>query len=70
MLPWFVLTGEIGRDSGQVLPLNRKQFVFVPARSGRLYLYVNDAIGAFGTDRYEYYRNNRGTTTITVTPAD
>jgi uncharacterized protein (DUF2235 family) len=50
LLPWFTLTGEIGRDSGYTFPLNRERVMITPARSGRLYLYVNDAINALGTE--------------------
>jgi uncharacterized protein (DUF2235 family) len=70
LLPWYVLTGEIGRDSGQAFPLDRPSFTFAPPYSGRLYLYVNDAIDGLGGDRYAYYHNNGGTGRITVTPAD
>lgn len=67
-LPWFVLTGEIGRDSGDLLPINRTRIVFEPLRSGRLHLYVNDAIDGFGIDPYRYYRGNQGSTAVTVRP--
>jgi hypothetical protein len=43
-LPWFSLIGEIGRDSGQTFPITRDSLVIRPNQSGRLYLYVNDAI--------------------------
>jgi uncharacterized protein (DUF2235 family) len=48
LIPWFTLTGEIGRDSRYVFPLNRKSFDFVPPKSDTLYLYVNDAINTLG----------------------
>jgi uncharacterized protein (DUF2235 family) len=69
-LPWFVLVGEIGRDSGKVFPVNRQHFVFVPPHSGRLYLYVNDAIDGIGELWNTYYLNNAGTATITLRPLD
>ncbi|HSA79631.1 MAG TPA: DUF2235 domain-containing protein [Geminicoccaceae bacterium] len=69
-LPWFTLVAEIGRDSGDAFPVNRERFVLVPARNGRLYLYVNDAIDSFGQGWDTYYRNNSGTATVTVTPLD
>ena len=50
LLPWFTLTGEIGRDSGYTFPLNRERVVVRPTQTGRLYLYVNDAINALGTE--------------------
>ena len=74
-MPWFTLIGEIGRDSGDIFPIKRPTFTFRPATSGRLYLYVNDAInaGAFdlaafglGQDWSTYYANNKGTATIMV----
>jgi hypothetical protein len=43
-LPWFTLIAEIGRDSGQVFPLNRTKRTWIAPQSGPLYLYVNDAI--------------------------
>ncbi len=69
-LPWFVLVGEIGRDSGKVFPINRQHFVFVPPHGGHLYLYVNDAIDGSGARWDTYYLNNAGTATITLTPLD
>jgi Uncharacterized alpha/beta hydrolase domain (DUF2235) len=50
LLPWFSLTGEIGRDSGYTFPLYRERVTVRPAQSGRLYLYVNDAINVLGTE--------------------
>ena len=70
MLPWFALVAEIGRDLGDAFPINRERFVLVPQRSGRLYLYVNDAIDASGDDWDTGYRNNEGSTTVTVTLLD
>ena len=43
-VPWFTLLGEIEKDSGIVIPFNRTKFEFRAPASGRLYLYVNDAI--------------------------
>ncbi|MGH6895090.1 MAG: DUF2235 domain-containing protein [Geminicoccaceae bacterium] len=48
LLPWFTLTGEIGRDSGYTFPLNRERVVVRPSQTGRLYVYVNDAINSLG----------------------
>ena len=74
LLPWFTLTAEIGRDSGYTFPLHRERFIVRPARTGVLYVYVNDAINGlgaqlgFGTGAWdEYYSNNAGTATIRVT---
>ena len=50
LLPWFTLTGEIGRDSGHTFPLNRERVIVRPSQTGRLHLYVNDAINALGTE--------------------
>jgi hypothetical protein len=41
-----------------------------PTHSGRLYLYVNDAIDRFGDGWDTFYRNNAGAATVTVTPLD
>ena len=43
-LPWFTLIAEIRRDSGQVFPLTRPTRTWIAPHSGRLFLYVNDAI--------------------------
>ena len=74
LLPWFTLTAEIGRDSGYTFPLHRERFIVRPARTGILYVYVNDAINGlgaelgFGTGAWdEHYSNNAGTATIRVT---
>jgi hypothetical protein len=74
LLPWYTLTGEIGRDSGHAFPINRDHFILKPKRSGFLYVYVNDAINGlggrlgFGSEAWdEYYANNVGTATITIT---
>lgn len=69
-LPWFALVGEIGRDSGHTFPITREDVVVRPKQSGRLYLYVNDAIDRFGAEWHSYYGNNDGAATITVTPLD
>lgn len=45
-VPWFGLIGEIGRDSGQIVPLRLDKTEFRAPESGTLYLYVNDAINA------------------------
>ncbi|MCG6907438.1 MAG: DUF2235 domain-containing protein [Desulfobacteraceae bacterium] len=76
-LPWFTLMGEIGRDSGQVFPMNRASFSFQPKQTGRLYLYVNDAINALGLpvdigtgERSRawnaYYLNNSGRARVNI----
>lgn len=69
-LSWFALVGEIGRDSGHTFPINRESVVVRPTHSGRLYLYVNDAIDRFGDGWDTYYRNNAGAATVSVTPLD
>jgi len=76
-IPWYTLTGEIGRDSGNVFPLNRPEFRFKAKASGMLYLYVNDAISVpmFGPssdmeDAWKaYYNSNHGTANVTVSVA-
>lgn len=78
-IPWFTLTGEIGRDSGNVFPMNRPGFRFTPIHSGELYIYVNDAINALRisvpideSQTYKvsswdaFYCNNSGKGMITV----
>jgi hypothetical protein len=50
LLPWFSLTAEIGRDSGYTFPLNREKVTVTPAQTGRLYVYVNDAINSLGSE--------------------
>jgi hypothetical protein len=50
LLPWFTLMGEIGRDSGHTFPINRDRVVVRPTQTGRLYVYVNDAINSLGTE--------------------
>ena len=74
-MPWFALIGEIGRDSGEIFPIKRSTFTFRPAASGRLHLYVNDAINSgeldlaafgLGRDWPTFYANNEGTATIMV----
>ena len=42
---WFVLTAEIGRDSGETFPIRDESLKFRPRATGALFLYVNDAIG-------------------------
>lgn len=70
--PWFQLMAQIGADGeaafpicvkrkGQVKngePVKRIEHEIYAKKSGRLYLFVNDAFGA--------YHNNQGTATITV----
>jgi Uncharacterized alpha/beta hydrolase domain (DUF2235) len=74
LLPWFTLTAEIGRDSGYTFPIHRERFIVRPARTGVLYVYVNDAINGLGAQLglgngawHEYYSNNAGTATVRVT---
>ncbi len=50
-IPWHVLVGEIGRDTGNVLPLRNYETTFEAQWSGRLYLYVNDAINGLGLSK-------------------
>ena len=76
-MPWFTLLAEIGQDSGHVFPMNQTPFTFKPQHTGRLYLYVNDAINALGLpiDGVEtssqawnaFYLNNRGKASVTIT---
>ncbi len=77
-LPWFTLIAEIGRDSGDVFPMNQTSFTFKPKRTGRLYLYVNDAINSLGLPIdigtgtpsrawNAFYLNNKGEAKVTIT---
>jgi hypothetical protein len=50
LLPWFSLTAEIGRDTGYTFPLNRERVIVTPAQTGRLHVYVNDAINSLGSE--------------------
>lgn len=54
---WFKVIAAIGPNDQNLIPIGKKA-LFVAKTSGRLYLFVNDAIGAYG--------NNRGTATVTV----
>lgn len=75
-LPWFALTGEIGRDSGRVFPIPETLEFEAPA-TGVLHLYVNDAVNSFyrlgrfapkPLDRSwrDFYQNNHGEVQVTV----
>lgn len=71
-LPWFALIAEIGKDTGEVFPFNRKNFAFKASTSGPLYLYVNDAIRSYGLPDNmvgwdQFYENNLGTASLTLT---
>ncbi|GEM_PF-711746 len=73
LIPWFTLLGEIGRDSGDIVVLNKSQsaFKFKAPRSGPLYLYVNDALNISNLWRESgdwdaMYRNNEGTAIIRI----
>ena len=79
MLPWFGLVGEIGRDSGNIFPISRETITFTATATGRLYLYVNDAINVTGspipqdpehtkflTNAVAAYKNNKGSAIVTV----
>ncbi|MEM8951272.1 MAG: DUF2235 domain-containing protein [Pseudomonadota bacterium] len=78
-LPWFSLVGEIGRDSGNIFPINRETITFTAPATGRLYLYVNDTVNALGLSipqnpehtkslksAVAAYRNNKGSAIVTV----
>ncbi|MFN0053501.1 MAG: DUF2235 domain-containing protein [Planctomycetales bacterium] len=56
--PWFKLLGAIGPEFDDTISIGQG-CVFEARRSGRLYLFVNDALGA--------YHNNRGTAKVKVT---
>ena len=46
-VPWFGLIAEVGGDNSKVtLPLREKLTTFTATASGKLYLYVNDAVNA------------------------
>jgi hypothetical protein len=73
--PWFRIIARVGEtgtdeyfldpDAGDVRSL---EIPFVPHRTGELYLYVNDAVLPVRKDFF--YRNNKGTATVTVTQKD
>jgi uncharacterized protein (DUF2235 family) len=72
--PWFRViarVGEKGTDEYFLDPDANSSVVqqldvpFYPHRSGELYLYVNDAVLPIFMDAF--YRNNKGTATVTVT---
>lgn len=58
--PWFHLCGAIGSEDQAVFAIGRQATVVMPA-SGRLYLFANDAPGA--------YWNNRGAIQVTIVMA-
>ncbi len=85
---WYALMGSIGRGREQAFRISqtpveespgRYVYTFYAWRSGRLYLFVNDALNAFESDTLCsdgmeekapwrcYYDNNRGSSTVTVT---
>ncbi len=84
---WFAMMGSIGRSRDHVFRIEAKadnagtySFRFYAWRTGRLYLFVNDAINAFDSDRFCspkdgfeerdpwkcYYANNQGSAMVTV----
>jgi hypothetical protein len=82
-VPWFTLLGEIEKDSGIVIPFNRTNFKFRAPASGKLFLYVNDAIDSMHLfeeacapkskcecvdDWRCYYRNNTGSALVVYKP--
>ncbi|MGI9414231.1 MAG: hypothetical protein ACR2PM_11215, partial [Hyphomicrobiales bacterium] len=86
---WFALMGSIGRGREHVFRVDATRkaadsqtytYTFYAWRSGRFYLFVNDAINPWRDDRFCspgsfdetafwrcHYDNNRGTAKITVT---
>lgn len=73
--PWFRIiarVGETGTDEYFLDPdandVRSLEIPFVAHRTGELYLYVNDAVLPVRKDLF--YRNNKGTATLTVTQKD
>jgi hypothetical protein len=69
--PWFRIVarvGETGTDEYFLDPdsndIKSVEIPFTSHRDGELYLYVNDAVLPVYMDFF--YRNNRGTATVTV----
>ena len=83
-LPWFSLIGEIGTDSGNIVPFKERSFTFKSRYRGVLHLYVNDAINAWGiqvpgkqsegrgknSTWDAFYRNNYGSASIKISRRD
>jgi hypothetical protein len=62
---WFVVVARIGDEGNEEYVLPARGDEITPARDGKLYLFVNDAVvGWMGYDRY--YTENKGTAKITV----
>lgn len=43
-----------------------KSFSFIAKGTGRLYIYLNDAVAPWPFDRWMFYKNNRGTAELTI----
>jgi uncharacterized protein (DUF2235 family) len=73
--PWFRIIARVGEagtdeyfldsDPGDTKKL---EIPFIPHRSGELYLYVNEAVLPIFMNAF--YRNNKGTATVTVSQRD
>jgi hypothetical protein len=72
MQPWYVPMARVGPDPFEQYALSDTVNTFTPRTSGRLFLFVNDAILPAsltppGLGWAAYYRNNLGTAKVTVT---
>jgi uncharacterized protein (DUF2235 family) len=68
--PWFVPIARVGQDPFEQYALPDTTNFVTPRTSGRLFVFVNDAIlplSPFGVGWRSYYRNNLGSATVTVT---
>jgi uncharacterized protein (DUF2235 family) len=73
--PWYRIiarVGETGTDEYFLDPdpgdIKSVEIPFIPHRDGELYLYVNDVVLPIYMD--VFYRNNKGTATVTVVQRD
>ncbi len=70
--PWFVPFARVGPDPFEQYALPDTTNIITPRTSGRLFLFVNDAILPVSliptsTGWSAYYRNNQGKATVTIT---
>ncbi len=72
MEPWYVPMARVGPDPFEQYQLSDTVTILTPRTSGRLFLFVNDAILPLSLNAPyvgwdAYYSNNLGTATVTVT---
>ncbi|MCR4301747.1 MAG: DUF2235 domain-containing protein [Sulfuricaulis sp.] len=69
--PWFTLMGSTGCDGQKPFAIGAGFDNFQIENAGRLHLFVNDAVCSLCPGGvWHYYKNNRGTARVTVTPID